>query len=74
MVKTMFKGSTIEIWSKDYINREPWMAIETKDIGAEIIQIEHAYEDQFMVEVRRLPIEDIVKPKRVLVEEDLNDA
>lgn len=73
MVKTIFKGSTIEIWEKDYINREPWMAIETRDIGAEIIQIEHAYDDYFMVEVRRVKVDDLVKTKRVLVEEDLEE-
>lgn len=53
MVKSMFKGSTIEIWQKDYINKEEWMVIEERDKNAEIIQIEHAYEDYFMVEVRR---------------------
>ena len=72
MVKTMFRGSTIEIWSKDYINREPWMCIEARDICAEILQIEHAYDDYFMVEVKRVNVEDIVKTKRVLVEEDLD--
>ena len=61
MVKTMFRGTTIEIW-------------EREDLGAEILQIEHAYDDCFMVEVRRIKVDDIVKTKRVLVEEDLDNG
>lgn len=53
MVKTSFVKSTIEIWSEDYINKESWMAIDEKDKDAEIVQIEHAYEDKYMVEVVR---------------------
>lgn len=53
MVRSMIKGTTIEIWTRDYINREPFMVIDEKDKNAEILQIEHAYDDYFMVEVRR---------------------
>ena len=53
MVKSMFRGTNIEIWTKDYVNREPWINIEERDVDAEIVQIEHAYDDYFIVEVRR---------------------
>lgn len=65
MVKTMIKDTTIEIWDEDYINRKSWMLIKDEDRNAEILQIEHAYDDKFMVEVRR-------HNKKVLVEEDLD--
>lgn len=71
MVKTMFRGTTIEIWSKDYINDKDFRL--SKDLNAEILQIEHAYDDLFMVEIRRINVEGIAKTKRVLVEEDLED-
>lgn len=73
MMKQMVRGSVIEIWQKDYINKESWMAIDPKDEDAKIIQIEYAYEDWFMVEVVRKPVDDIKNEnnKRVLVEEDL---
>lgn len=75
MVKSMFRGTTIEIWTKDYINREPSIFIEERDIDAEIIQIEHAYDDYFMVEVRRkINMDNVMKTKRVLTEEDLKNA
>ena len=53
MVKQLIKGTTIEIWSKDYINKEDWMCIDPKDEDVEILQIEHAYDDYFIVEIRR---------------------
>ena len=68
MIKHICKGSTIEIWSKDYVNREPWMAIDEKDYGAEIVQIEHAYDDYFMVEVRRENMIDNVETHRILTD------
>lgn len=53
MIKQVMRGTTIEIWHKDYINKEEWMAIEERDKDAEIIQAEYAYDDWFIVEVRR---------------------
>ena len=75
MVKSMFKGSSIEIWTMDYINKEPFMIIDEKDKNAEIIQIEHAFDDKFMVEVVRRDENGRIilqkDDKKVLVEEDL---
>ena len=71
----MFKGSSIEIWTMDYINKEPFMIIDEKDKNAEIIQIEHAFDDKFMVEVVRRDENGRIilqkDDKKVLVEEDL---
>lgn len=75
MVKSMFKGSTIEIWDKAYINKEPCMYIAEEDKNAEIIQMEHAYDHYFMVEVVRRDENGRIilqkEDKKVLVEEDL---
>ena len=62
MVKSLIKGGTsIEIWTKDYINNKYMRSDE--DYNAQIIQIEHAAYDDYIVEVRRLP----------KVEEDLQE-
>lgn len=59
MVKTSFVKSTIEIWRKDYIN-DLWRRTD-KDKDAEIVQIEHAYDDLFMVEiVRKEDIDNVI--------------
>ena len=41
--------STIEVWTYDYIN-DPY-ARGDEDINKEIVQIEYAFADRFMVEV-----------------------
>lgn len=77
MVKTSFVKSTIEIWSEDYINKASWVAIDEKDKDAEIVQIEHAYEDKYMVEVVRkediaVIDADIIKHNIMLCGEEKN--
>lgn len=58
MVKTMIKGTTIEIWSRDYINEKSDRL--PKDRHAEIIQIERGNnEDDYIVEIRRKSSKDI---------------
>jgi hypothetical protein len=59
MVKTSFVKSTIEIWRKDYVN-DLWRRTD-EDKDAEIVQIEHAYDDLFMVEiVRKEDIDNVI--------------
>ena len=76
MVKTSFVKSTIEIWRKDYIN-DLWRRTD-EDKDAEIVQIEHAYDDLFMVEiVRKEDIEaitfDDIKHNMMLCREEKDE-
>lgn len=54
MIKSKIWGSTIEIWSEPRINKKGLHAIVNEmDENIEIVQIEHAYDNMFMVEVVR---------------------
>ena len=50
MVKTA-QDSVIEVWGYEYINNP--QKRQNEDEHAEIIQIEHGYNDDYMVEVIR---------------------
>lgn len=45
--------SVIEIWPEGYVNKEGQYYIKPEDEDAEIVQIEHAHDDMYMVEIIR---------------------
>lgn len=58
MIKRYAKGTTIEIWNDNYINAvstgiSGQYYIQPEDRKAEIVQVEHAYDNNFIVEIRR---------------------
>ena len=65
-------GSELEVWPEKYISaydRGEYGVLPDRYKNAEIVQIEHAYEDKFLVEVirpRQIQNSTIVMPKELI--------